>query len=166
MDHNDRNENIKNEFGWFADKPKVPKKLFNFKAVVIGLAIFLILVTAPIWKTIGKTVPAPDPKLNTPAIMALAEKDRHCVESKEWIRANHMRLLVDWREEAVRNAKRDYINSKGQRYLASLSNNCMECHSNKSQFCDQCHNYVAVAPNCWGCHLEKEKKQVARTEAK
>ena len=74
--------------------------------------------------------------------MALAEKDRHCVESKEWIRANHMRLLVDWREEAVRNAKRDYVNSQGQRYLASLSNNCMECHSNKSQFCDQCHNYV------------------------
>ena len=166
MDHNDRNENIKNEFGWFADKPKVPKKLFNFKAVVIGLAIFLILVTAPIWKLSARPCRLPIPDSNTPAIMALAEKDRHCVESKEWIRANHMRLLVDWREEAVRNAKRDYINSKGQRYLASLSNNCMECHSNKSQFCDQCHNYVRGGTKLWGCHLEKEKKQVARTEAK
>jgi hypothetical protein len=163
MDHNG---NFKNEFGFFADKPKVPKKLFNFKAAFIGLAIFLILVTAPLWKNLGKVVPAPDPQLNTPAILALAEKDRTCVESKEFMRANHMRLLIDWRDEAVRNANRDYVNSKGKKYLASLSNNCMECHSNKSQFCDQCHNYVAVAPNCWGCHWDKEKKQVARTEAK
>ena len=162
----DDNGNYKNEFGWFGDKPKVPKRLFNFKAVVIGLAVFLILVTAPIWKNIGKSVPPPDPKLNTPAILALAEKDRTCMESKEFMQANHMRLLVEWRDEAVRNAKRDYINSKGKRYLASLSNNCMECHSNKSEFCDKCHNYVNVAPNCWGCHWDKEKKQVAQTEAK
>ncbi len=54
MDHNEHNENVKNEFGWFADKPKVPKRLFNFKAVAVGLVVFLILVTAPIWRNIGK----------------------------------------------------------------------------------------------------------------
>ncbi|MGQ9920765.1 MAG: sulfate reduction electron transfer complex DsrMKJOP subunit DsrJ [Desulfobacca sp.] len=160
------NGNYKNEFGWFAEKPQVPKKLYHAKAVVGGLVIFLILVTAPLWRNLGKVVPAPDPKLNTQAILALPEKDRTCVEDTAFMRANHMRLLVDWRDEVVRNANRDYINSKGKRYLASLSNNCMECHSNKSQFCDQCHNYVSVAPNCWGCHWEKEKKQVAQTEAK
>ena len=163
MEHNG---DYKNEFGWFADKPKVPKKLYNIKGILAGLAIFLILVTMPLWKNIGKVVPAPDPKLNTAAIMALPEKNRICIEDKEFMRANHMLLLVSWRDEAVRNAHRDYINSKGKKYLASLSNNCLECHSNKSQFCDQCHNYVAVVPNCWGCHFEKEKKQVAQSEAK
>ena len=49
--------------------------------------------------------------------------------------------------------------------MASLSNTCMACHSNKTQFCDQCHNYLAVTPTCWGCHLDKEKK-VAQAEAK
>jgi len=165
MDHNG---NYKNEFGWFADKPKVPKKLFNFKAVFIGVVIFVVLVTSPLWKNLGQVIPGPDPQLNTAAIMKLPEKDRTCVESKEYMRANHMLLLGEWRDEVVRDANRDYVNSKGKKYLASLSNNCMECHSNKSQFCDQCHNYVAVVPNCWGCHWEKEKekKQVAQSEAK
>ena len=49
---------------------------------------------------------------------------------------------------------RMFVNPEGKKFLASLSNTCMECHSNKTQFCDQCHNYVAVAPNCWGCHLD------------
>ena len=67
MDHNDRNENIKNEFGWFADKPKVPKKLFNFKAVVIGLAIFLILVTrADLEELSAKSVAGSRSQADTP----------------------------------------------------------------------------------------------------
>ena len=57
------------------------------------------------------------------------------------------------------------MRTRVEKVLASLSNNCMECHSNKSQFCDQCHNYVAVVPNCWGCHLPKEQ-QVAKGGAK
>lgn len=162
----EHNGNYKNEFGWFADKPQVPKKLYNIKGIATGLLLFIVLVTAPLWKNLGQVVPAPDPKLNTAAILALPEKDRQCVEDTQFMKANHMRLLVDWRDEVVRNANRDYINSKGKKYLASLSNNCMECHSNKSQFCDQCHNYVAVVPNCWGCHWEKEKAQVAKVEAK
>ena len=63
MDHNGNN---KNEFGWFADKPKVPKRLYNFKAVALGLAIFLILVTSPLWRSLGKVVPAPDPPTQYP----------------------------------------------------------------------------------------------------
>jgi hypothetical protein len=36
---------------------------------------------------------------------------------------------------------------------------CLECHSNKTKFCDQCHNYLDVQPYCWDCHLvPKESK--------
>jgi hypothetical protein len=33
----------------------------------------------------------------------------------------------------------------------------MDCHSNKSKFCDQCHNYVDVDPFCWDCHIEPKE---------
>ena len=26
----------------------------------------------------------------------------------------------------------------------SLSNTCLDCHSNKAEFCDRCHNYASV----------------------
>jgi len=39
----------------------------------------------------------------------------------------------------------------------SLQNTCMECHSNKSKFCDQCHTYAAVNPFCWECHIQPEE---------
>jgi hypothetical protein len=88
------------------------------------------------------------------------------------MRAYHMQMLIDWREKVIRSHEvagtqddRMFVNPEGKKYLASLSNTCMECHSNKSQFCDRCHNYVAVTPNCWGCHLDKEQK-VAKGGAK
>jgi len=35
----------------------------------------------------------------------------------------------------------------------------MKCHSNKKEFCDKCHNYMAVVPYCWSCHIApKEEK--------
>jgi hypothetical protein len=41
----------------------------------------------------------------------------------------------------------------------SLQNTCMQCHPNKAEFCDRCHNYASVKPYCWDCHVEpKEKK--------
>lgn len=41
----------------------------------------------------------------------------------------------------------------------SLQNTCMDCHSNKKDFCDQCHNYTNVNPFCWDCHLQPEEKK-------
>ncbi len=155
----------KNEFGWFAEKPKVEKKIYDLNKVAVGLVIFVVIFTIAFWKNLGKAVPPPKPKLETPAIMKLPEKDRKCVEDLQFMRERHMRLLVDWREQVVRTGDREYINSQGKKFYISLSNTCMECHTNKSQFCDECHNYVAVVPNCWGCHLTKEQ-QVAKAEAK
>lgn len=158
-------KNIKNEFGNFAEKPQVPKKLYDFKYIVVGLLIFFGLLFSAVLPNLGKTVAAPDPKLDTPAIQKLAAKDRKCVMPTDYMRANHMQMLVDWRESVVRDAQREFVNPEGKKFVASLSNTCLDCHSNKTQFCDQCHNYVAVTPNCFGCHLTKEQP-VAKAEAK
>jgi hypothetical protein len=39
-----------------------------------------------------------------------------------------------------------------------LQNTCLNCHNNKSKFCDQCHNYAEVTPYCWECHIEPKEK--------
>jgi hypothetical protein len=158
-------DKYQNEFGGFAEKPKVPKKFYDLKYILLGLAIFFGLVISPILPNLGKIVAAPSPKLDTPAILKLAEKERQCVMPTPYMRANHMQMLVDWREAVVRNGDREFINPEGKKFTVSLSNTCMECHSNKTQFCDKCHNFVAVTPNCWGCHLDKEQK-VAQGGAK
>jgi hypothetical protein len=158
----------KNEFGNFAERPKVEKKIFDRNKVIAGLAIFIVLITVPLWKNLGTTVLPPKPSLDTPIIQKLAAKDRKCVMPTDWMRANHMQMLIDWRENVVRvdernvttSRGREFVAPDGKKYLASLTNTCMSCHSNKAQFCDQCHNYVSVVPNCWGCHLETGKKLV------
>ncbi len=158
-------DKYQNEFGGFAEKPKVPKKFYDLKYILLGLAIFFGLVISPILPNLGKIVAAPSPKLDTPAILKLAEKERQCVMPTPYMRANHMQMLIDWREAVVRHGNRQFINPQGKKFTVSLSNTCMECHSNKTKFCDQCHNFVAVTPNCWGCHLDKQQK-VAQGGAK
>jgi hypothetical protein len=155
----------KNEFGEFAERPKVPKKLYDAKYIIGGLLVFFVVASFALWPNLGKTVPAPQPKLDTPVIQKLAEADRKCILPLSEMRAQHMQMLIDWRENVVRFKERgvtsprgrDFTAPDGKVYLASLTKTCLNCHSNKAEFCDKCHNYAAVAPNCWGCHLESGK---------
>ncbi len=159
----------KNEFGWFAERPQVEKKVYNKFPVLIGLVAFVILATAPLWLNAGRDVPPPKPSLDTPVIQKLAKEEKQCVLPTEEMRAYHMQLLIDWRFQVVRTGDRVWTSPSGKKYYISLSNTCLECHSNKAEFCDQCHNYMAVAPNCWGCHLDKPAtagKKVAQAEVK
>jgi len=165
----------KNEFGWFAERPGVEKKVYNKFPVLIGLVAFVILATAPLWLNAGRDVPPPQPSLDTPAINQLSKENKKCVLPTEEIRAYHMQLLIDWRDQVVRAGEgtqvptpRVWTSPDGRKFVPSLTNTCLGCHSNKAEFCDQCHNYVAVVPNCWGCHLQEPATagQVARAEVK
>jgi len=136
-------------------------KLYNAKRIIPGLIIFLGLITLPLWYNMGKAAPAPQPKIDTVAIQRLAQKQ--CVLPKEQMRTEHMQMLNDWRTQAVRNGKRIYVAFDGKQYEMSLQNECMKCHSNKSQFCDTCHTYAGLktdsTPYCWTCHIPpKESK--------
>ena len=112
------------------------------------LIIFLALLLFPLWYQKGNAVPAPEPELST-----VAKKAGRCVESKEFMTTEHMKLLDKWRMEVVRDGERYYTSTEGKIYYKSLQVTCMECHSNKSEFCDKCHNYAGVDPFCWDCHI-------------
>jgi hypothetical protein len=126
-------------------------KLYNGVKIIAGILIFVILITLPFWYGKGKTLLQPALSLGTPAIAQL--KDKRCVEDTAFMRANHMKLLVTWREGAVREGNRHYSATDGRIFEAKLSGTCLKCHSNKQQFCDRCHNYVGAKPNCFSCHI-------------
>lgn len=132
--------------------------MYNGGKIIIGLVIFVGLVITPFLFTGEKAAAKPDPKVNTPEILKLPESERKCVESKEYMRSEHMKLLNQWRDWVVREGNALYTSTTGEQYTMSLQNTCMKCHSNKKDFCDQCHNYTAVKPYCWDCHIEPKEE--------
>jgi hypothetical protein len=133
--------------------------MYNAGKIIIGLIIFIGLVTFPILYSGGKATAKPDPKVDTPEILKLPEQDRKCVESKAYMKKEHMKLLNEWRDYVVRDGNTIYTSSAGKQYTMSLQNTCMQCHSNKKKFCDECHTYAAVSPYCWDCHIEPKEKE-------
>ncbi|MBF0119242.1 MAG: sulfate reduction electron transfer complex DsrMKJOP subunit DsrJ [Desulfobacterales bacterium] len=135
--------------------PNNNNKIYDKNKIVIGIVIFLIISLFPIWYNHFKNVPAPDPLLTEKAKIA-----KECVLPKVLMKTEHMQLLNSWRDSVVRDGKRLYTNSQGKVFDMSLSNGCLDCHSNKKDFCDRCHNYASVRPYCFDCHIDnpKEKK--------
>lgn len=126
--------------------------------IILGLVIFIGIATFPFLYDMGKAaVPPPKPNIETPEIQKMAVKK--CVETKSFMRAEHMVMLNDWRDLVVREGDRIYIANDGKQYAMSLQNTCMKCHSNKKKFCDECHNYLAVKPYCWDCHIAPKEDE-------
>jgi hypothetical protein len=122
--------------------------MYDRGKIVIGLIIGICLLLFPFFYTFGKAAKAP-----TPELTAKAQEAKTCIEPTAIMKTQHMKILDTWRNEVVRENNRLYTSSTGKIYDMSLENTCMSCHSNKTQFCDQCHNYVGVTPFCWNCHL-------------
>lgn len=122
--------------------------------IIVGLIIFVAVFTFPFWYNHGSATEPPEPKLTDKA-----KKAEHCVEETAYMRTEHMQILDEWRDTVVRDGDRLYVSSSGKEYMASLSNSCMDCHSNKEDFCDKCHNYTSVNPYCWDCHTYPEEKK-------
>ena len=123
------------------------------KLIITGIIIFLVIVTFPFWYNRGKA--APEPEL---VLTAKAKAAKQCVRSTEYMKAEHMQLLDVWREAVVRMGDRIYVNPEGKEYYMSLTGTCLDCHSNKAEFCDRCHNYASVRPYCWDCHIGDPKE--------
>lgn len=138
-------------------------KIYDAKPILIGLVIFIGVVSLPFWLQGGKASTPPDPKLDTPTIQMMEKKE--CVAAKNYMRTSHMVVLNDWRTQAVRNAKRYYVTAGGTTYPASLQRSCMKCHTNKAQFCDTCHNYIGLTPYCWDCHLPPKQEAATTAQA-
>lgn len=122
------------------------------KKILAGLAVFIAAITFPFWFNMGKAAPAPELELT-----AKAKAAKTCVMPTAYMKAEHMQLLDVWRHNVVRNGERAFVNAEGKLFNMSLSNTCLDCHSNKEQFCDRCHNYASVRPYCWDCHIDNPK---------
>ena len=121
--------------------------MYNAKYIWPGIVIFVVIFTAPFWLNIcsGKYV-----RLQ----LALPPAGMECIESREYMAAEHKRLLDIWRDKALREERRVYVSSSGKEWEISLQNTCMTCHANSVDFCDKCHISNSVYPTCWTCHIE------------
>ena len=137
-------------------------KLYDGGKIIAGLIVFVGLAALPFFYNIGKANPKPEPKLDTPAIKQWEKQygKKECIESKAYMRAEHMQILNNWRDSVVRDNQRLYISTTSKKHFnMSLQNECMQCHSNKKKFCDECHNYLAVKPFCWDCHIAPKEDE-------
>lgn len=133
--------------------------------IIASLIIFVAILAFPFFYNLGKANAGPD----IPVVQQ--SSTTQCVEPAEYMRANHMQLLNQWREAFVQNGKTEYVNSQGKSFEISLQS-CLQCHSTgtvpntggvsnpalntSDQFCVSCHNYAAVKPTCWSCHSGPE----------
>jgi len=124
-----------------------------------GLAVFLALVTLPVWYNLAQGTLPRGPDLKLPA------GQKECVAPIAYMKSSHMQLLIDWREGLVRNNTRTVTAYNGKQYDASLTRTCLQrCHApqppgtaartSQADFCGKCHDYAGVTPACWNCHVE------------
>ncbi|MFV0421191.1 sulfate reduction electron transfer complex DsrMKJOP subunit DsrJ [Oleidesulfovibrio sp.] len=126
--------------------------MYNSKYIIPGLLIFVGLVTFPFWvNLVSADYSRPE--------LALPTDQKECIEPVDYMRTEHMNLLDTWRDKALREGKRTYTASNGKVWEASLQKTCMECHTNKAEFCDKCHVTNSVDPYCWDCHVAPRGNQ-------
>jgi len=123
----------------------------DFPKIIIGILIFLVLVSFPVWYNLASGQAGQVPEMGKPT------QDGECILPREQMREDHMHILDDWRDLAIRDGERFYTDEHGNRIERSLSNTCMHCHSNKAEFCDRCHDFMGVEPYCWTCHIEPQE---------
>lgn len=115
--------------------------------IIASLIIFVGLFTVPFFYNLGKANAGPE-------IDAQQLADFKNIEPSVNMIANHPQLFNQWRDELVRNGKTVYINSEGKAIDINIEK--LEGADPSSQFCVSCHNYTAVDPTCWDCHIGPE----------
>ncbi len=97
-----------------------------------------------------------------------------CVEDFEYMRSDHMVLLIEWRDGVIRDGDTSLIEINGQPYAKSLTKTCLQCHTEREEFCGNCHEYANALPawparqnmtgevgvRCWNCHIQPEAEAI------
>ncbi len=136
--------------------------MYDKVKVLIGLAIFVVAALSIVgynmtmgdsdaFRTEGKLGPEKAPG------------HEKCVKETAYMQTSHMVLLNKWRDEVIREGKRELVETvDGKMVEKSLQNGCMGCHVSKVKFCDRCHDYANVKPYCWDCHLVPEEAPASK----
>jgi [DsrC]-trisulfide reductase subunit J len=128
--------------------------MYDSGKIIIGIIVFVGLFTSPFWYDANSKAGArPDIVLPTNG------NQKECIESAAFMRSNHMVLLNVWRHNFVRENIVTYKASDSKEFNISLTKTCLNCHSNTSQFCDRCHDYMDVSPYCWDCHIKPKQPE-------
>ena len=121
--------------------------------IIGGLAVFLVLITFPVWYNLATGTTSKAPEVKRPA------EEKTCVAPTAYMRTSHMDLLTTWRDQVVRQQVRAFTAFDGRTYTMALTQTCMKCHASKADFCDRCHEYTGVTPYCWDCHIDPKLTQ-------
>jgi hypothetical protein len=124
--------------------------IYGKERIIPALVIFVVVMCTPFIVQLGGASVAPEVEL---------PKEGMCIEAGATMKTSHMQILNDWRNSVVRDANRKHVSEDGREFTMSLTNECMRCHTDKAKFCDRCHNYMAVSPYCWDCHLYPTPKE-------
>ena len=87
-----------------------------------------------------------------------AAKGAHCVRPTEWMRKNHMTLLMQLRYEAVHDGirhKHESLPGCIGCHVSRLANGTYPSASSRAFFCNACHRYVGVSIDCFACHSSR-----------
>jgi hypothetical protein len=126
------------------------------KAVLGGLLLALALGAG--W-AFSQERGAPAGRVPKPVI-ALAQGEK-CVEPTDFMRRNHMKVLMFHRDRTMH---------QGIRTTQHSLKGCVECHASpktgavaghQDDFCQSCHKYAAVSIDCFECHATRPKQAVA-----
>ena len=130
------------------NRPTRRRELSGWKiaTAVIGLLLFGLTAFAGDATDSAGRVPEP---------VIAQGKGTACVKSTEYMRRNHMKLLLQERYQEVHFGLRNKNNSL---------ENCVNCHASRKNdsvlgtnqnFCQSCHSYAAVDIDCFQCHSSK-----------
>jgi hypothetical protein len=111
-----------------------------------ALAVLLCAGSALAHESEAGGVPLPKPNF--------AGKGERCVEDTEFMRRNHMELILHQRDETMH---------EGIRTKQHSLKNCINCHASpetnsvlgENGFCVSCHSYASVKIDCFSCHSDK-----------
>lgn len=121
--------------------------MYNSGKIIPGLIIFVLLVSFPVWYNLGDAGTAPDPEMPK-------DDTLQCILPAAEMRAKHMQLLNEWRDDALRRGERDFTVQVGdQMFRKGLTTTCLECHRSQQRFCQDCHDFVGLKVYCWECHV-------------
>ena len=81
--------------------------MYDSIKVISGIVIFLLILSLPIWYNSATGMADYVPEVS------IAGAGTECIESTEFMRANHMHLLNDWRDDVVRGETRIYKATNG-----------------------------------------------------
>ena len=117
-----------------------------------GAVLVALLGIAPL---LAGSADAPAPASRVPRPSVETGEGGKCVADTEFMRRNHMKLLLHQRDETVH---------AGVRPRESSLEACVACHASKKtgsvvgsdqNFCQGCHAYAAVRIDCFECHASK-----------